>query len=220
VLGMANGRKDVSFCKRRGGAMEFQDVVDRRRMIRSYTNDPVDPAVLDRILRNAVRAPSAGFSQGWGFLVLDTPEALDRFWNCWSDDGGASPDRAGEGMAAAPLVILALSCMQVYLERYAEPDKGDLEMDPSTWEAPYWDIDTGMASLLMLQTVVDEGLGACFFGVPIEFWDAVRAEFNIPVEYNHVGAITIGHRRTQDQQSPSLARRRKPLVDVVHGNTW
>ena len=53
--------------------MEFQDVVRRRRMVRSYAETPVDPAVVDRALANATRAPSAGFSQGWGFLVLDQP---------------------------------------------------------------------------------------------------------------------------------------------------
>ena len=54
--------------------MEFQDVVRRRKMVRDYATDPVDPAIVDRALHNAVRAPNAGFSQGWGFLVLDTPE--------------------------------------------------------------------------------------------------------------------------------------------------
>ena len=48
--------------------MEFQDVVRRRRMIRDYADEPVDPAFVDRALANAVRAPSAGFSQGWAFL--------------------------------------------------------------------------------------------------------------------------------------------------------
>ena len=51
--------------------MEFQDVVRRRKMVRDYADDPVDPAIVDLALRNAVRAPNAGFSQGWGFLVLD-----------------------------------------------------------------------------------------------------------------------------------------------------
>ena len=57
--------------------MEFQDVVRRRRMIREYADTPVDPAVVDRALANAVRAPSAGFSQGWAFLVLDQPDDVD-----------------------------------------------------------------------------------------------------------------------------------------------
>ena len=48
--------------------MEFQEVVRRRRMVRNYADRPVDPAVVDRALRNATRAPSAGFSQGWAFV--------------------------------------------------------------------------------------------------------------------------------------------------------
>ena len=60
--------------------MEFQDVVRRRRMVRSYdTSRPVPPEVIDRIVHNGLRAPSAGMSQGWGFLVLDTPADVARF---------------------------------------------------------------------------------------------------------------------------------------------
>ena len=60
--------------------MEFQEVVRRRRMVRDYSDEPVDPAVIDLALANAVRAPSAGFSQGWAFLVLDNPDDVRRFW--------------------------------------------------------------------------------------------------------------------------------------------
>ena len=50
--------------------MEFQDVVRKRKMVRNFEDRPIDPAVLDRIIANAQRAPSAGFSPGWAFLVL------------------------------------------------------------------------------------------------------------------------------------------------------
>ncbi|MEO6511798.1 MAG: nitroreductase family protein, partial [Nocardioides sp.] len=60
--------------------MEFQDVVRRRKMVRDYAEDPVDPAIVELALRNAVRAPNAGFSQGWGFLVLDEAVDVRRFW--------------------------------------------------------------------------------------------------------------------------------------------
>ncbi|HEX9359501.1 MAG TPA: nitroreductase family protein [Streptosporangiaceae bacterium] len=60
--------------------MEFQDVIRRRRMVRHYDTDrPVPPDVVDRILQNGLRAPSAGFSQGWAFLVLDDPAGVARF---------------------------------------------------------------------------------------------------------------------------------------------
>ncbi len=41
--------------------MEFNEVVSRRRMVRSYRPDPVAPEVVDRILETATHAPSAGF---------------------------------------------------------------------------------------------------------------------------------------------------------------
>src|SRR5687768_3154268 len=84
------------------GCMEFRDVVRRRRMVRRYGTDPVDPAVVDRMLEHAQRAPNAGFSQGWAFLVLDTPADVARFW----ESTGAGPDTHNawlDGMRTAPV---------------------------------------------------------------------------------------------------------------------
>ena len=71
-------------------------------------------------------------------------------------------------MRRAPVIIVPLSNKEAYLDRYAEPDKGWTNRDEAHWPVPYWHIDTGMASLLILQTAVDEWLGACFFGIPRE----------------------------------------------------
>lgn len=61
--------------------MEFSEVVRRRRMVRRFDPDrPVEREAVLRARRTAVRAPSAGFSQGWDFVVLDTPEDRHRFW--------------------------------------------------------------------------------------------------------------------------------------------
>jgi hypothetical protein len=49
-------------------------------------------------------------------------------------------------------------------------------------------MDAAMASLLILLTAVDEGLGSCFFGIPPEHDAAVREAFGIPSEV----AITEG----------------------------
>ncbi|MEJ7757473.1 MAG: nitroreductase family protein [Nocardioidaceae bacterium] len=67
-----------------GPVAEFSDVVRRRRMVRAYRDDPVHPGVVDRLLEHAVHAPSAGFSQGWAFLLLDGDEDRDRFWHAAS----------------------------------------------------------------------------------------------------------------------------------------
>lgn len=46
--------------------MEFSEVLRRRRMVRHYTGQPLGPEVVKRVLDSALRAPSAGFSQGAG----------------------------------------------------------------------------------------------------------------------------------------------------------
>jgi nitroreductase len=199
--------------------MDFQDVVRHRRMVRSYTSDPVDSAVVDRALRNAVRAPSAGFSQGWAFLVLDTPEDVRLFWTASTDEADV-PDEWLAGMMRAPVVVLPCSSKAAYLSRYAEPDKGWTDEDEARWPMPFWHMDAAMASLLILQTVVDEGLGACFFGVVPERDRAVRDAFGIPDDMDPVGVITIGHPADGGAAGSPSRRRRKPMAEVVHRGRW
>ncbi|MBA2639871.1 MAG: nitroreductase family protein [Nocardioidaceae bacterium] len=199
--------------------MELSDVVRRRRMVRRYTDEPVAPAVVQRALEHAVRAPSAGFSQGWGFLVLDDAPDVVRFWTAATPTGGGR-DAWSDGMRRAPVVVVALSCKAAYLDRYAEPDKGWTEPDAARWPAPYWDIDAGMAALLVLLTVTDAGLGACFFGVPSERIAAVKDEFGVPDDHHPIGAITIGHPATETVTGSARSRPRRALDDVVHHGQW
>jgi nitroreductase len=198
--------------------MEFQEVVNRRRMVRDYGEGEIEPAVIERILTNALHAPSAGFSQGWAFLLLDDRTDIERFW-ATATPPGFGGDNWSRGMHRAPVIIVPLSCKQIYLDRYAEADKGWTDRDESRWPVPYWDIDTGMAALLMLQTVTDEGLGACFFGIPPAQMDGFKNAFGIPDEYLAIGAITMGN-RTKDRKSPSLRRGRRDLSETVHHGSW
>jgi nitroreductase len=201
--------------------MEFSEVVRRRRMVRRYSPEPVDRAVLDRVLSNALRAPSAGFSQGWAFLVLDEPADVERFWRVTSEPADLeSPDEWMRGMTTAPVVVVPLSSKEAYLERYSEADKGWTDKAEERWPVPYWHLDTAMAALLMLLTAVDEGLGACFFGVPAEHVDALRQEFGVPATYLPIGAVTLGHRTGDTGAVGSAGRRRKPLEEVVHRGRW
>lgn len=200
--------------------MEFEDVVRRRKMVRSYTTDPVDPAIVDRALHHATRAPNAGFSQGWAFLVLDTPADVRRYWELTADDLD-HPDRWLTGMMRAPVVVLPCSSKAAYLRRYAEPDKGWTDQDERRWPKPFWHMDAAMASLLILQTATDAGLGSCFIGVPTDREAAVCAEFGIPDEFEPIGAVTIGHPAPAEGAGGSPRRRaRKPLAEVVHRGRW
>ena len=49
-------------------------------MIRGFTTEPLPEGTADRLLTAASRAPSAGFSQGFSFLVLEGAEQCAPFW--------------------------------------------------------------------------------------------------------------------------------------------
>ena len=194
--------------------MEFAEVVRKRRMVRNYDSDrPVDRSVLTELLDLAIRAPSAGFSQGWHFLVLDTVGDRAVFWEATADPT-AEPDSWLQGMQAAPVLILAIADKNAYLDRYAASDKGWTDRDEARWPVPYWDIDTGMASLLILLGAVDHGLASCFFGVPANRHSEVKQALGIADELSIVGVISLGY-PAPDRKSPSLKRGRRPLSEVV-----
>src|SRR5262249_41618531 len=107
-------------------------------MVRNYDESrPVPPELVDKLLEYAIRAPSARFSQGWGFLALATPDERAAFWAATTD--GDAPDTWLTGMRKAPVIIVALSNKSVYLDRYAEDDKGWTDRDEAHWPVPYWD---------------------------------------------------------------------------------
>ncbi|MGY1772849.1 nitroreductase family protein [Blastococcus sp. SYSU D00813] len=203
--------------------MEFAEVVRRRRMVRDYDPDrPVPPEVRERLLEHAIRAPSAGFTQGWAFLVLETEEERARFWAATAPSPGhpGPPDGWLTRMRRAPLLVVPFSHKDAYLDRYAEPDKGWTDRDEARWPVPYWDVDTGMAALMMLLTAVDEGLGACFFGVPGERVGALREAFGVPGTHRPVGVVAVGYPGDGDRRSPSLRRGRRGVAEVVHRGRW
>lgn len=60
--------------------MELYDAINRRRDTRAeFTGDPVDPAVLERVLSAAHAAPSVGMTQPWDFVLVRAPETLSAF---------------------------------------------------------------------------------------------------------------------------------------------
>ncbi|HEV8628317.1 MAG TPA: nitroreductase family protein [Acidimicrobiia bacterium] len=197
--------------------MELGEAIRRRRMVRSFEERPVPPEALERILDHARRAPSAGHTQGFAFLALVGREQVGRFWDCTFP----AERRAGfrwPGLFRAPVVILPCASKKAYLERYAEPDKGWTDRDEARWPVPYWDIDCGMATMAILLTAVDEGLGALFFAI-FDGLPELRAAFGIPDEFHPIGAVALGW-PAPDEPSPSLRRGRRSENEVIHRGRW
>jgi nitroreductase len=196
--------------------MEFQDAVRKRRMVREFDPErPVPREKLERIVTNATRAPSAGFAQGHGFLVLDTPEDCATFWEV-TNRPGQEEATGSPSMHTAPAIIVPFAHKQAYLDRYAEPDKGFPANYEARWRVPHWYVDTAFAAMLMLLTVVDEELGAIFFSIRDPA--GLREAFNVPEGFDPIGAIALGYPAPTVGSGKRAGRREKD--DVIHWGRW
>jgi nitroreductase len=184
-------------------------------MCRRFLDAPVAPELIDRLIARARRAPSAGHTQGWDWLVLEGRDQVGAFWRLDADGGWlADPDHPG--LLLAPVVIVPLANQAAYADRYRQPDKAGRR---GAWSVPYWLTDTAFATMLLLLGAVDEGLGALFFALHGDPRATVAA-FGVPDDREPLGAVVIGWPDPDDRPGSSARRPRRPLVDQVHRGHW
>ena len=181
---------------RAGAAMAADGTLDRllgrRRMVRRFTAAPVSEAVVRRLLASATRAPSAGHTEPWAFVVVRREETRREL---------ARAAHRQMFVAEAPVAIVA--CADVSRSRARYRERADR----------YGLIDTAFASMLLLLAVVEEGLGACFVGA-FEDADVARA-LRLPAHVLPVAIIPVGW----PGESPR-PRRRRALPAVLHDEQW
>jgi nitroreductase len=220
------------------GLMELSEAIRGRRMCRSFTDEPVDPAVVDRLVDLARRAPSAGHTQGWAWLVLEGPELTARFWALDADPSWlAAPTHPG--LLRAAVILIPFSSPAAYRDRYAEADKSRVRLPGGTapgalartpaperagtgvddWPIPWWDVDTSFAVMLLLLGAVDEGLGALFFALHGDP-GRLAAAFDVPNGWRPLGAVALGWPAPEGAPSASAARGRRARHEVVHRGHW
>jgi nitroreductase len=182
-------------------------------MVRSFRADVVDDAVLARVVGAAFRGPSAGNSHAVEVVVL-TGAQVDRYWGVTLEEPASF---RWQGLLAAPALLVLLTSADAYVTRYAEPDKQPTELGASAdaWPVPYWWVDAGAAVENVLLAAVDEGLGACFFGL-FEHERAVLESLGVPETMRGVGTVALGHPASG---SPGRsAGRARPAR--VHAGRW
>lgn len=188
-------------------------------MVRAFTDQVVDPAVVDGLVDLARRAPSAGNSQGCAYVVLSGPVETARYWDVTLPAERRASFR-WPGLVAAPVLVVCLVRPDAWVERYAEPDKvsSGLGQGSDAWPVPYWWVDAGMAIEHLLLGAVDAGLGACFFGL-FGHEAAVLAELAVPAGWRAVGTIALGH-PAPHEPGRSATRPRPGLDEVIHRGRW
>lgn len=191
----------------------------RRKMVRSYTEEPVPRETVERIVARGRKAPSGGFSQGLRLVVVTEPETRRRIAEL-----GQEAEYVRQGFAPwisqAPVHVVVGMREGDYHDRYRKPDKLLEDGSEISWHVPWWWVDAGKAMMLLLLAAVDEGLGAGLFGLfPEENNERLRDLLGLPADVTVVGVVTIG------RPGPETARgsRRfgwKPLEEVVRWEHW
>ena len=187
-------------------------------MVRRYTPDPVAADKLERIMSAARRGPSAGFSQGQSFVVVQSADLRSRIAVI-----AGEPEYLAKGfdawLSVAPVHVVCCISEAAYHQRYNEPDKLGSQGRERQWPVPYWYVDAGCSLMLLLLAAVDEGLAAGFLGLSEPGTDNLKDLLGIPEEVVPVGLVTLGLPAT-DRPSSSLKRGWKDQEAVIRWERW
>ena len=199
----------------------FRDLLRRRRMVRSYLPDPIDPETIERIVGTVRRAPSAGFSQGHRLVVVTEPATRRELARL---AGEQEPVETGlpRWISVAPVHVVVGVREESYHERYRKDDKL-VDGAEVTWPAPYWYVDAGSMFMLLQLAALDEGLGTGIYGVAGQDVPALKALLGIPDDVHFVCVVTIGKQAPERDESPLVSRlsqARLPLEQLVHREHW
>jgi len=162
----------------------------KRRSIRKFNDQKLEPEKLDKILRAAMQAPSAANQQAWEFIVVENKELLIEL-------SATSPYAKPVAQAPVTLVLLADS---------------DKMLVPTAWEQ-----DMGAVAENILLEAVHLGLGGVWFGVSTSdaVSDNVKKLFELPENIKPFALISIGY---ADGQKNEFVDRYK--ADRVHYEKW
>jgi nitroreductase len=186
-------------------------------MVRNFRPNHVERKTIDKILGFALHAPSAGFSQGWAYIVVTNQSMKKKIGELQGEADFYAEKRFHKFVSEAPALIVVCTSEKMYHDRYREPDKLKEDGTEIEWPTPYWYFDAGCACMLIFLSAVNEGLAAAFTGV---FRLAeMKKLLGVPDHFHPVGVISIGY-AAPDKRSPSLKRGRRTLEEVVHYEHW
>lgn len=168
--------------------MPVTELFARRFSCRTFTPEPVPPAVLDALLDAARWAPSAGNLQPWRFLVVHA-EAVRR------QLAAAAHDQAF--VAEAPVTVVVCAVADESAPRYGARGR-----------TLYCLQDTAAAVENLLLAATAHDLGSCWVGAFDE--QAVSRALGLDPAWRPVAMVPLG----RPAERP-VERRRRPVDEVV-----
>jgi nitroreductase len=202
--------------------VELHEAIRRRAMVRSFSAEPLGRDEVDLILQAALRSPTAGNTQGTAWVALEGPDQTALYFDATTDEAWRTRHKEwSDGLARAPVVLLAYSSPDAYVDRYAEEDKatGGLGETAAAWPVPYWIGDAAFGVMTVLLAAVDAGLGACVLGA-FRGEAELAARLDVPPGWRLFCAVLLGHPDGGDHRSASLDRNSPKPSERIHRGRW
>jgi nitroreductase len=109
------------------------EAIHSQRAIRHFKPDPVDDALIERIVDAAIRAPSARNAQPWRFIVIRDRETKAALGRIFDEIGAARPDHPPpDRMPWQDVPVLIAVCSE---GSFGESISGVMAMDASIFPA-------------------------------------------------------------------------------------
>jgi nitroreductase len=202
-------------------------VIQDRRSIRDYTEEPISEADLEMILEAARQAPSGENAQPWRFVIVKDAETRNKLG---AIAGGGSGRRFTAEFVTQKMQA-RFTGLQDEAKRKAVFEKltsGKVSTflanaplnivvcgKKDVWDLPY---DTSAAIENMLLMVTALGLGACWVIAPcidIRDEERIKSLLGLPEDIKAVSIVAIGHPARPHRPRPRLA-----MSELVFSERW
>ena len=169
-----------------------------RRSVRQFSDEPVDPAVIEAAVAEALTAPAPHHTRPVRFVWVQDQAVrlalLDAMKDRWRADlsgDGRDPEsverRVGRGQILydAPELVIP----------FMVPDGAHTYPDERRTAAEHtmFTVAAGAAVQGLLVALAVRGVGSCWIGSTIFAPDLVRSSLDLPEDWEPLGAIAIGH---------------------------
>lgn len=198
--------------------MDLFDAIYTQRAIRSFKSDPVPRAAITKLIEAATKAPSAGNSQPWAFVVVDDRETIGKLASLARKQFDRNYEAAlGRMKPGDPLPFPRLKPM---IENFANipaliyPCMVRPAGQPATDPGPLTSVIPAVQNILLAARGL--GLGAAFTGQTLRDMNAVREILGLPESIEPVAMIPLGY---PDKERYGRITRR-PVGEVLHWNKW
>ena len=203
---------------------ELYDVIERRRDVRAeFSGEPLDPDVLERILRAAHAAPSVGHSQPWDFVLVRDPGTRARFQEHVATERATfAGELTGERAETfAPIKVEGIREATLGVVVTHDPDRGGSQVlgRHAIDDAGLYSTCLAIQNLWLAATA--EGLGVGWVSFYRE--EFLRELLGIPERVRPVAWLCVGP-VTHLEDVPDLERhgwrQKRPLDEAIHHESW